>query len=175
MPYGVITSLSSLSSESFIDSLPADKHALHDIWFRLKVNNIWTAITSTHPELEQNDICKDIFLAPIVSHYLAIKTTTIHHSDTVSVIVACSLNPVAVDLKALVRLSNALTRVKERLLRYIECTPTSLSLSSSIPDHDSWIVTMWHFGSGSPSEYTGEKFEVAWEDGLPCFGYTLKI
>ena len=115
--------------------------------------------------MEQNDICKDIFLAPIVSHYLAIKTTTIHHSDTVSVILACSLNPVAVDLKALVRLSNALTRVKERLLRYIECTPTSLSLSSSIPDHDSWIVTMWHFGSGSPSEYTGEKFEVAWEDG----------
>jgi hypothetical protein len=34
-----------------------------------------------------------------------------------------------------------------------------------IPDHESWIVTMWHFGHGSPSEYTGEKFEVAWEDG----------
>ena len=24
---------------------------------------------------------------------------------------------------------------------------------------------MWHFGSDSPGEYTGEKFEVAWEDG----------
>jgi len=24
---------------------------------------------------------------------------------------------------------------------------------------------MWHFGFDSPSEYTGEKFEVAWEDG----------
>jgi hypothetical protein len=24
---------------------------------------------------------------------------------------------------------------------------------------------MWHFGYDSPSEYTGEKFEVAWEDG----------
>ncbi|HEY7570409.1 MAG TPA: hypothetical protein VH796_03475 [Nitrososphaeraceae archaeon] len=27
--------------------------------------------------------------------------------------------------------------------------------SSSIPDHDSWIVTMWHFGTDSSSEYTG--------------------
>ena len=24
---------------------------------------------------------------------------------------------------------------------------------------------MWHFGNDSPNEYTGEKFEVAWEDG----------
>ena len=24
---------------------------------------------------------------------------------------------------------------------------------------------MWHFGSDSPNEYTGEEFEVAWEDG----------
>ena len=24
---------------------------------------------------------------------------------------------------------------------------------------------MWHFGSDSPNEYTGKKFEIAWEDG----------
>ena len=92
-----------------------------------------------------------------MTHDLTIKTT-IHHTDTVSVIVACSLNPVAVDVNGVVRLSNALTRVEERLLRYIECAPPSLSLSS-IPDHNSWIVTMWHFGYDSPDEYTGEKFE----------------
>ena len=46
--------------------------------------------------------------------------TIIHHTDTVSVIVACSLILVAVDLKGLLRLSNALTRVDERLLRYLE-------------------------------------------------------
>ena len=64
----------------------------------------------------------------------------IHHTDTVTVIVACSLS-VAVDVKGLVRLSNALTRVEERLLRHIECGLPSLSLqSSSIPDHNSWIV-----------------------------------
>jgi hypothetical protein len=150
--------VSSLSSVSFIDNLPSDKHALHDIRFRFNVDNIWTIITTNHPEFKPNDFSKDIFLDPIVTHDLTIKTT-IHHTDTVSVIVACSLNPVAADIKGLVRLSNALTRVEERLLRYIECAPLSLSLS--IPDHESWIVTMRHFGSDSPSEYTSEKFEVA--------------
>jgi hypothetical protein len=106
---------------------------------------------------------------PIVTHDLTIKTT-IHHTDTVTVMVACSLIPVAADLKGLLRPSNALSRVEERLLRYIECAPqplssSSASASSPIPDHESWIVTMWHFGYDSPNEYTGEEFEVAWEDG----------
>jgi hypothetical protein len=154
---------------SFIDSLPADSHALHDIRFRFKVDKIWTTIATNHPELEPNDFSKDVMLNPIITHDLTIKTT-IHHTDIVSVIVTCSSNPVAADIKGLVRLSNALTRVEERLLRYIECAPLQPSLSSSsalspIPDHNSWTVTMWHSGCDSPNEYTGEKFEVAWENG----------
>ena len=150
---------------SFIDNLPADKHALHDIRFRFKVDNIWNTITTTHPELEPNAKSKDISLELLETHNLTIKTT-VHHTDTVSVIIACSLNPVAADINGLVRLSNALTRVEERLLRYIECAPLSLSSASSqIPDHESWIVTMWHFGYDSPNEYVGKEFEVAWEDG----------
>src|SRR6478736_1523917 len=166
----VVSSRSSVSSVSFIDSLPTSKQALHDIRFRFRINNIWTVISTNHPDLRPNEVSKDIFLKPIVTHDLTIKTT-IHHTDTVSVIVGCSSNPVAADIKGLVRLSNVLTRVEERLLRYIECAPPSVSLlsssvaSSPIPDHDSWIVTMWHFGSDSPSGYTGEKFEVSWEDG----------
>jgi len=160
----VVSSLSSVSSVSFIDTLPADKHALHDIRFRFKVDNIWTVITTNHPELKPNEVSKDINLDPLETHGLTIRTT-VHHTDTVSVIVGCSLHPVAVDVKGLIRLSNALTRVEERLLRYIECRPLSLSSSSSsIPDHGSWIVTMWHFGSDSV-EYAGERFECTWQDG----------
>jgi hypothetical protein len=106
----MVSPLSSVSSVSFIDTLPADKHALHDIRFRFKVDNIWTVISTNHPELKQNEVSKDISLDPLLTHDLTIKTT-IHHTDTVSVIVACSLIPVAADLKGLVRLSNALTRV----------------------------------------------------------------
>jgi hypothetical protein len=138
----VVSPLSSVSSVSFIDSLPADKHTLHDIRYRFRIDNIWTVISTNHPDLRPNEVSKDIFLKPIVTHDLTIKTT-IHHTDTVSVIVGCSSNPVAADIKGLVRLSNALTRVEERLLRYIECAPLPLSLSSSFnSDHESWIVTM---------------------------------
>jgi hypothetical protein len=98
-----------------------------------------SVISTNHPELRPNEVSKDISLEPIVTHDLTIKTT-IHHTDTVSVMVACSLNPVVADLKGLVRLSNALTRVEERLLRNVECAPPSLSLSSSVSDHESWIV-----------------------------------
>jgi hypothetical protein len=126
----VVSPLSSASSVSFIDSLPADKHALHDIRFRFKVDNIWTVITTNHPELKPNDVSIDISLDPITTHDLTIKVT-VHHTDTVSVIVACSLRPVAADIKGLLQLSNALTRVEERLLRYIECRPLSLLLLHS--------------------------------------------
>jgi|SRR6188472_273296 len=114
---------------SFIDSLPADKQALHDIRFRFKVDNVWNTITTIHPELEPNAKSKDISLEPIVTHDLTIKTT-IHKTDTVSVIIACSLNPVAVDQKGLVRLSNALTRVKERLLRYRKLAAVTVIIHS---------------------------------------------
>jgi hypothetical protein len=33
-----------------------------------------------------------------------------------------------------------------------------------LPEYGSWIVTMWHVGRDSIERYTGEKFEVAWED-----------
>jgi hypothetical protein len=157
----VVSSVSSVSSVSFIDSIPADKHALHDIRFRFRVDNIWTIIFTNHPELRPNEVSKDISIDPIVTHDLIIQVT-VHHTDTVSVIVVCSLNPIAIDFKGLVHLSNALTRVEERLLRYVDSAPVSLSF---IPDHDSWTVTMWHFGSDSLNEYTGEKFEVAREEG----------
>jgi hypothetical protein len=33
-----------------------------------------------------------------------------------------------------------------------------------VPEHGSWIVTMWHIGRDSIERYAGEKFEIAWED-----------
>ncbi len=32
-----------------------------------------------------------------------------------------------------------------------------------------WIVSMWHFGQDSLTEYTGERFEISWGDGLRLF------
>jgi hypothetical protein len=160
-----VPSMSSMSPVSFMNNVSTDKHALHDIRYKFKVDNIWSTIATSHPELKPNDVSKDIALDLLLTHDLTIKVT-VHHTDTVSVMVACSLYPVAVDVKGLVRLSNALTRVEERLIRLVDKGPLSLSLSSPspIPDHSSWIVTMWHFGTDSLNEYTGKNFEITWED-----------
>lgn len=69
------------------------------------------------------------------------------------------------DIKGLLRLPNALTRVEERLSRYDRPLSLSSSLSNQIPDHNSRTVIMWHFGSDSSNGYAGERSESTWEDG----------
>ena len=92
------------------------------VTIQFRLYDIWTVISTNHPELKPNQVSKDISLDPLLTDDLTIKTT-IHYTDTASVMVACSLNPVAADIKGIVHLSNALTRVEERLLRYIEYSP----------------------------------------------------
>ena len=41
---------------------------------------------------------------------------------------------------------------------------TASSRMLVVPDFGSWIVTMWHIGFDSVERYTGEKFQVSWED-----------
>jgi hypothetical protein len=162
----VVSSVSSVSSVSFIDNLPSERHSVHDIRLKFKAGGIWSTICSTHPELIPNEVSKDISLLPIQIYDMEAKTV-VHHSDTVSVIVACSMKPVVVDHEGLIRLSNLLTSVEERLLALVTGFAHTITQLPQIhiPNHNSWIVTMWHFGTDSLSEYAGDKFEMAWEDG----------
>src|SRR3954468_4099614 len=45
----------------------------------------------------------------------------------------------------------------------------SLKLNSKIPNHMSWTVKMWHFGQDALTSYSGQKFEITWEDSLKLF------
>ncbi|MGA7900848.1 MAG: hypothetical protein WCA39_18535 [Nitrososphaeraceae archaeon] len=148
---------------SFIDTLPSERHSVRDIRLRFKTEEIWSTIRRTHPELIPNEVGKDISLLSILMYDMEAKTV-VHHSDTVSVIVSCSMKPVVVDHGGLIRLSNILTSVEERLLALVTGCPHTISPLPQIhiPNHNSWIVTMWHFGTDSLSEYAGEKFEMTW-------------
>jgi len=154
----VVPNLSSVSSVSFIDNLPSERHSVHDIRLRFNAEGIWSAIRRIHPELIPNEVSKDISLLPIRMYNMEAKTV-IHHSDTVSVIVACSMKPVVVDHEGLIRLSNLLTSVEERLLALVTGCVHTLPLLSQIhiPNHNSLIVTVWHFGTDSLSEYAGRE------------------
>jgi len=114
---------------------------------------------------------KDIRLPPWEIRGLSIKTT-VHRPDTVSVVVGGTDHPIAVDFNGILRLSNALTSVEERLSNFIQQESSSLRATGIqddgrlvVPDHMGWVVTMWHFGVDGLTEFTGERFECTWEVG----------
>ena len=116
-----------------------------------------------------DSVSKDIRLPVWDIRDLSIKTT-VHRTNTVSVVVGGSYCPVAVDFNGLIRLSNALTSVEERLSNLIKESSRSSTAGKQddgrlVPDHMGWIVTMWHFGVDGLTEYAGEKFSCTWEVG----------
>jgi hypothetical protein len=149
-----------------IQDIPAEKNALHDIRFRFEASDIWKVLYHSG-RYTPNPVSKDIPVNVLNAYGLKI-TTTVHRTDTVTVIAACSDNPVVVDTCGLIRLSTALTRVEERLSRIVdECGSLLLDGYESIPipTNDRWQVTMWHFGYDSSLEYTGPRFCATWQDG----------
>jgi len=148
-----------------VNNIPLGKNSLHDIRLCFKQPNLWS-ILSTNSSFRPNSQNKDIRLPGINVEDLFIGIK-VHKSDTVSVSIACSFAPIAIDIFGVIRLSNSLTRVEERLMRYIDESgvlhPTKCTLLP-IPDHMKWIVKMWHFGADSTIEYYGEKYEITYAD-----------
>jgi hypothetical protein len=151
---------------SVIQNIPFDKSALHDIRLRTTVNGIWRLL-SCIPSLYMNHNSKDILVIKERINHLNIRVT-VHHSDTVSVVIGCSFSPVAVDVSGVIRLSNALTLIHDRLERLVNdkrddnCNdnPSPVII---IPNHMTWTVTMWHFGADSSVLYKGKSFHASWK------------
>jgi hypothetical protein len=85
----------------------------------------------------------------------------------------------------LVKLSGSLARVEDRLQllvsKYNEASVQSgkqqylfLIRNSNMPNHMSWTIKMWHFGKDALTSYSGEKFEITWEDSLKLFNIYSK-
>jgi hypothetical protein len=151
-----------------IHKLPPEKRALHDIHLKFQVPDIWTIISSSS-KYELNKVSKDIALPILNTDSLKIRTT-VHHTDTVSVVVACSGAPIATTTDDIIRLSNALTRIEERTSRILDECGRSIPggyESIPIPEHGKWTTTLWHFGVDSLSykELADENACVTWKEG----------
>jgi hypothetical protein len=152
-----------------VKNLPFGQKSLHNIRLRFKAKGIWSTLLSPDSDLEykSHPISKDISLTVMNIGSLCINVT-IHRTDTVTVIIGCSESPVAVDVDGVIRLSNALEEVKERLEKMLgHCSSNSNSsdentVKAIIPDYMSWIVTMWHFGADALAEYKGEANHRRW-------------
>ncbi|MGC2680568.1 MAG: hypothetical protein WA323_01790, partial [Candidatus Nitrosopolaris sp.] len=98
---------------NLIQNLPIGKNALHDIHLRFSIHDIWSVL-ALNSTLKIDSVSKDIRL-PVWHKRDLVLRTTIHRTDTVSVVVGGSYYPIAVDFNGIIRLSNALTSVEERI------------------------------------------------------------
>jgi hypothetical protein len=140
-----------------LQNLPLGKQSIHDIRLRFKVADIWK-LFSLNPDYHINEKSKDISI-PTWNKNNALVRTTIHKTDTVSVIIGCSLEPIPLDVNGIIRFFNLLVRVEENLQNILNSyVPIKSRGTSSIPEYRTWITTMWHFGRDALAEFNGEKF-----------------
>lgn len=151
--------------QEMLGGLSLGGRALHDIRLRCKVEGIWR-ILSSDSRLAVNPTSKDLAFEGITYGDVAFKVV-IHRTDTVSVTVECSMNPIAADVSGLILLTEYLTRLEEHIQSTIRQAGMLLNVEAAprVPRHPTWIVTMWHFGRDSLTEYTGEKFHITWNEG----------
>jgi hypothetical protein len=162
-----MTELSISQLSEAIQLLPKESKGLHDIHTSFQVLDIWQLLSESR-RFKVNEHNKGILLSPINIDGLKI-TANIHHTDTVTVTVACSRNPVSTkidDVNGIVRLAAALGRTQERIQRIIDECGQSLPggyETIPIPDSNAWMITMVHFAVDTPN-YNEVKTCIAWKD-----------
>jgi hypothetical protein len=134
-----------------------DKEAIHNIRLRLEVPNIFSRSLCTLQYFDQDEISRD-FRLPYRNIDNAQVQVRVHKSDTVTVIIGCSLNPISLDYNGLMRLNKILGIVQG----YLEGLTFNHNIVH-IPDFDNWLITMWHFNRDGLKEYAGEKFHTTVE------------
>lgn len=68
------------------------------------------------------------------------------------------------DVNGVIRLSNVLAVVKQKLLDFVIPNHNSCEdVNLRMPDHMGCIVTTWHFGADALAVYAGEKYYRRWE------------
>ena len=148
----------------YILSLPYGQNSIHNIRLRFVVEGLWSLFCDlSYP---YNGQSKDIHVESWKIDELFVGVV-VHKTDTVTVDVGCSYTPIVSEVGGIINLSNSLTRVEERLSTLINSTkkPQSISKDLKIPDHNNWLVTMWHFGKDSVAECGGKNFHMTWKIG----------
>jgi hypothetical protein len=140
----------------FILGLPYGNNSIHNVRLSFKVNRLWPYFSDSNYAINGNS--KDIRIGAWRVDDLFIRVV-VHKSDTVTVNIGCSYQPIVVDISGIIILSNALTRVEERISSIIKNANDFM-----IPHINTWIVTMWHFGRDSIAECGKSDFHMAWKD-----------
>ncbi len=170
--------------QGYLDSIPMGYRGIHDTRLKFTAKGLWEILpmySDAEYFVENMEVIGNrsivLFDMDFGDHIIK---TTVHKNDIIEVMVACSRDPIPMNLLGLADLNGSLVSLKERLQRvvdeYIKTTLKSEKLSSDvlvtkepIPNPIDWIVTMWHFGHDSRYGYSGEMFKMTWKDSLGVF------
>jgi hypothetical protein len=141
---------------NYLKTIAVDQASVHDLHYKFSVPDIYKIMcTSSKYNRLINSVSKDLILQPDIIDNLKIQTI-IHRTDTVTISVACSAVPIAINDEGILRLSVALTRTEERLSAKLDECGNNLEGGYEkipIPDNNRWMMTLWHFGRDTKFEY----------------------
>ncbi len=137
---------------------PREKQSLHDIRLIFVAKALWNSVCQKFSEkIDASN--QDLQLDSLKFSDDIIVKVIVHHSDTVSVAIACSYRPFVIDIPDILYLIEILTRVETKLADLC-------GRSVTIPRYTTWVAKMWHFGFDFLDRYDGEKYHVTFEEGI---------
>jgi len=143
--------------------------SIHDIHLRFTVPDIYEtfAINTTYPELEYSG---DIRL-PYWHVNNATIQITIHKTNTVSVVLACSREPFPLNYSGIVTFFTTLGGIHGLVVGImLSIYSADINRLPQIPSFSDWTIRMWHFGRDSLIEYSGKGVH----DTVEKAGYILR-
>ncbi len=149
-----------------LKNLPMDKQAIHDIHIKFKAPNIYNHFENTpFPKYNKN---RSIAVESWTMNN-AITKVTINKSDTVNVIIGCTLDPIPLDYDGITRFFTILAR-SEGVLHGLTAMVNNYKIGNeSISSYAKWIITRWDFGRDSLETFKGKRYEITVEDSRHRF------
>lgn len=147
---------------SLIEGIEFSELAVHDIRLKFSAPNLYSTIRNYHV---QESHSRDIVLVDMKQEDYSVKVR-VHATDTVTVFVGCSNNPMEASIGGLLRMNEAIVRTEERIANEVGRVMENAGMelpSVTIPPMSSWIVTHWHIGMDSVHEFSGDAINVSWE------------
>ena len=110
-----------------IMGLPLEHNSIHDIRLNFKAKGIWSMLYNHYNnnhnpnlELSMNKYNKDILFPTWKFNNDILIRVTVHKTDTVSIIVACTLRPIPINYDGISKFTEMLTRTEERISNIIK-------------------------------------------------------
>jgi len=168
---------------NIIKDIVFGKNSLHNIHLSFKSNGLWKYLLNIDYYRQRINRKQAISFGYYeIEQYLSIKVF-VQATDTVNLMVKCSHSPILLDFDGIMRLSDALTRIEERLAAVVN-DPDNKTFNAEFnqsnikfSNKDEWVITLWHLHRDSLEEYSGEKFHCTWKIAQNLFlrAYSRKL